>query len=708
MDDPIVNLQSDPAVDLQADAAEPVFQNLYDLSDEEKADILKEQNDRLRASLRYMTDLYPSMIKNYKKYRSIADPLRDDLGREITNRANIFVPYPHAIVESAMPRLSGRLPRVHAFPRQNPEAAKVEAIQDLIIYSLDRMGFLRLQQLWIRQFEIYGWSPLVFFWKNEDRECFERQRDPVTGALKMIKKSKTVWDDFGARVIDVFDSFIQPGVEEIECGDWFQFREWMSKKDIKARVDGGVFYPEVMDYIADNPSSSGTLGRENDTRNDRDDLTGLVKDFQKHSFGRYEVIYTLENGRIIIMIDGKVLARVGDNPNPLQEKAIINLNLLQQINEPIGVSTIEALGGLPEKLNVLTNSRLDNLSLLMNKVILADKFSNTDWDTVRFEAGNIILTDDIESSIKVLEVPDIAISSEREILTTKEEMQFTSAISDYIVGVKSGSRISDTATGVSSIIREANAKFALKLAAFEAYALRRLVESVHAYNMMYMPEEKRIHILGPKGYVVKDIKLDEILCECDFLIEPGSSSPLDQLTRRESLMHLLDKVIQLPQVVDITKFMKEVFDANDIRNPEDMLLQLHNAAIPEAQDAELAQAENIALLQGQDVELMGNDQLHIQIHSRAMSETADPEGQAAISAHLQAHMAKAQAAIAPALAAGRGTIFGGPNANTSQSSNGPVGGAPTGQPEPAGAATTGTGPNSQPPNGAPSAGAFGQ
>jgi hypothetical protein len=641
----------------------PIFQNLYDLTEEEKDEIRNEQNERLKFSLQYMGPILSDAIVRYKKYRSIASPLKDDLGREITNRANIYVPYAHSIVESAMPRLSGRLPRVHAFPRKQAEGAKVDAIQDLILYALDRMGFLQLQQLWIRQFEIYGWSPLVFFWKNEERSVFERQFNMMTGSYEMKRVPKTIWDDFSGRVIDVFDSFLQPGVEIPEGGDWFMFREWMSKKDIAARVKAGVFYPEVLDYLANNPMSTGNLGRQNDVRNDRDGMFGLMKDFQRHSYGRYEVIYTLENNRIIVSIDGKILARVGDNPHPLQEKAMINLNLLPMINEPIGISTIEELGGLPDKLNVLTNARLDNISLQMNNVIVANKFSNTNWDTLVMEAGNVILTDDIEKSLKFLEIPDIGTSSEREILTTKEEMQFASAVSDYIVGVKSGARLADTATGVSSIIREANAKFALKLAAFEAYPLRKLVEAIHVYNMMYMPEEKRIHVLGPKGYSVKDIKLDEIMAECDFIIEPGSSSPLDQLSKREALLQLMPSVLQLQQVVDINKFMKEVFESMDIRNSEDMLLNI-GKKLPQAEDVELAQAENVALAQHQEIDLMGNDQLHMEIHSSAMNEAHDPAIKQAIYAHLQQHTARFTAAQQALLAAGQNQMFGGqPNGN---------------------------------------------
>lgn len=651
-----------------------VFQKLYDLPLDEREDVLMEQTKRMQASMAYMTLIYPSLIAAFKKYRSIAEPIKDELGKSVPGRANIFIPYPWAIVETEMPRLAGRLPRVHAFPRQRLEQRKVEAIQDLIYYSMDRMGFLRLQQLWLRQFEIYGFSPLVYYWRNEQKEVFSREKDQMSGAYALKRKLTTVWDDFSARVVDVFDTFMQPGCEQPEDGDWWMFREFVSKRDLKDRVEAGTLYPEVLNYLKENASGSVT-NRQNDTgRNDRDALIANEKTntgYSQQSYGRYELMWTLENKKVIGVLDGKILAACGDNPEPMQRKAMINLNLMPQVNEPIGISTIEALGGLPDKLNALSNARLDNISLLVNRVILANRNSQTDFDNLIMTAGNVILTDNIEESVKVMDIPDIGMSSEREIATTKEELQFTVGISDFIVGTKGGGRLADTATGVSTIVREGNARFALKLATYEAYPLRRLVEAIHTYNMMYMPDEKRIHVLGPKGYTTKDVTLEDILCQCDFIIEPGSSMPLDQPARRDAYLQLLDRAIKLPQMVDIPKLLKEVFSSFEIPSPEDLLLQ--KDTLPEADDINLAQAENIALAQRQDIELIGNDQLHVMVHQRGLQTQTDPEIVQRFQEHIQAHEMKLQTIAAPALAAGKSTLFGGPS-NGQQQQQPPQGG----------------------------------
>ena len=116
----------------------PVFQELYELSEKEREEEFGIAISRFNSSEEFMATMYPKMLKYYKRYRSIADPIKDELGREVKGRSNLYIPYPWAIVESELPRLAGRIPRVRAFPRKREERIKVESIEDLIYYSLDR------------------------------------------------------------------------------------------------------------------------------------------------------------------------------------------------------------------------------------------------------------------------------------------------------------------------------------------------------------------------------------------------------------------------------------------------------------------------------------------------------------------------------------------------------------------------------------------
>ena len=674
----------------------PAFEVLYNLSPSELEDIKDQFLRRLKGAEDNMKSLYPSMIANYKKYCSVADPIVDDLGNEVLDKPNLFIPYPFAIVESEMPRLAGRLPRARAFPLRHVDDKKVKCIQDLIYYALDRMNFIKLQTLWMRQYAIYGWSPLYFYWRDETSKVLSREKLEIPGlgeaayVLKRVDKKK--YDDFWASVLDVFDCFFQPGVEEIEEGDFFFFREWLSKKDLQKLVKAGILYPEVEEYLISQQSPNYRL-TEGEGRRERDDIKGLVptSSSQNDTYGKYELMWCLESGRIIQVLDRQIVARVGDNPNPLQEIPIINCNLTPLVNEPIGVGTIESLAGLPDKLNALSNGRLENISLLLGQVFLANRSDQqTDFKNLQFRAGNVILTGDVNNSIKPLSIPDLGQNAEREIQTTKSDLQFVSGISDYLVGTKSSSKLVDTATGVSTIVREANAKFALKLSAFESGSLRKLIEVCHAYQMVYMPNEKRIHVLGPKGYEVLDITIDDILVECDFIVEPGSSIPLDQLTRRESLTSLLDRVSRMPQLVRMDKFLKEVFEAYDIRNVEDLLVT-QDAPLSASEDVKLAEAENMALAQAMDIQLMGNHGLHLGIHGPVSTSGWSPEGiekhaahvldhQNALQAEIAAQQQQQQAALQAAMGGGQNALPNTPGAGPGAGNRPP--GPPMGLPSP--------------------------
>jgi len=651
-------LEDRPTEDDESRPNDPNSFNLLDLTltDQNKEDELDKFMARFKASKDHMEKLYPSMLINYKRYRSIAEPIEDDFGNEIEGRSNLYIPYPWAIVESELPRLAGRLPKVRAFPRNPSNETEAEAIQDLMYYSLDRMEFIHLNTIWQRQHAMYGWSPLYYWWRVEDKTVLVR--DVKTGLngekIESLKKeTKRVWDDFAARVLDCFDSFMQPGVEDLPDGDWFIFREWRSDRDLKAMVHGGLLYDEVLKYLEENKSVSNFEG-DSVGRKERDELVGITKGTTKHSYGRHELLYMLEDDKLSCVLDRSIYARSGDNPNPQQIKSVINLKLTPLISEPIGVSIMESLGGLPDKLNAMSNARLDNISILVNRVVLANRFAQTDFDNLTFTAGNVILTDNLETSVKFLDTPDISNSSAVEILSTKEEMQFVSGVSDFIVGVQSSARLADTATGVSTIVREANARFALKLSTFEGGPLRRLVEAIHSYSMLYMPYEKKIHVLGPKGYVTKDITVEQILCDCEFIVEPGSSVPLDQVARREALTQLLGMVQSAPQIIDQEKFYKEVFDSHDIRNVDDMFIRKDD--LPEIDDIAIAEAENIAMEQGQNIDLVGNHQLHLAIHQQGVQNSQGNQQNYAghIQMHTEAFLAEQQALVQQQLLGGFG------------------------------------------------------
>ena len=258
------------------------------------------------------------------------------------------------------PRLAGKLPRIRIAARKEVDKKAIEKRQDYLYYVFDRMKFLRVQTLWHRQFAIYGWSPLYYYWRNENRKVLVKETDPMTGQQRLVKKEVAVYDDFWCRVLDVFDCFMQPGCFSPDEGDWFIFRELVSKSDLLKLAQDGTFYPEVAEYLREGKSFS----KNSDTgRTSRDALVGNTRDELPHTWGKYELFWCLEDERIVCTLGGEVLCMVSDNPNPLQKKPVINLNLTELVSEPIGISTIEGLAGLPDKLNALTNARLKLISL---------------------------------------------------------------------------------------------------------------------------------------------------------------------------------------------------------------------------------------------------------------------------------------------------------------------------------------------------------
>jgi hypothetical protein len=612
-----------------------------------------------------MEVLYPGMLSRYKRYRSIADPIYDDLGQEVTDEPNLVIPYAYGIVESELPRLAGKLPKMRVSPRKKVDEHDVKRRQNYLYYAFDRMGFLKTQTLWIRQYSIYGWSPLYYYWRKEVSKILSVQ-DLPDGGKYLQKTEADRYDDFWCKVIDVFDSFLQPGVTSPEDGDWFIFRELVSKQDIKKLIEAGIFYPEVEKFL-DTPSGT-PLGSG---RTDRDALIGLSRDDAPHAYGKYELYWGLEDEKIICTLgsDARVCCMVSDNPNPLQEKPVINCNLTENVSEPIGISTVEALAGLPDKLDALSNARLKDISLKLGKVFLANRVAQCDWDNFVMESGNIIFTDDVNNTVKELEFKATDVGSEREVQTTKEEMQFSVGVSDYIVGVKSGSRLADTATGVSTIVREANARYGLKQAAYEAGALRKLVIACDAYSKVFLTREKDIYVFGPDGMLSSTISPQDIAWDADIIVEPGSVLPLDQAARRDNLLNLADRVLQAPGIVRADRFYAELLESHDFRNVDELIIPQEEQRNDLMSDQKLAMDENVSLSLGQPVPVAGDDQLHIAIHAYIDGAGLSPEAVMLIQNHIQAHIVNIQRLQQQQMAALM-AAQGGPNAQLNQETTG--------------------------------------
>ena len=107
-------------------------------------------------------------------------------------------------------------------------------------------------------------------------------------------------------------------------------------------------------------------------------------------------------------------------------------------------------------------------------------------------------------------------------------------------------------------------------------------------------------------------------------------------------MNLLDRVVKLPMIVRVDKYVKEVLESFDISNPEDLMV-VQDGPESATEDARIAEAENMALSQKMGVRLQGNDGLHLGVHQSADMQNLEQGAIMAMKSHIEQHQLKMQA-----------------------------------------------------------------
>ena len=135
----------------------------------------------------------------------------------------------------------------------------------------------------------------------------------------------------------------------------------------------------------------------------------------------------------------------------------------------------------------MRNQRMDNASLILNRMWLVANGAGVDEDELVSDVGGVIHTDKIEG-VQPLYPPEIPNSSYREETLIKADIQQTTGITDYTKGVASDALANETATGISMMQEAGNARIKLKMMNIEM-GIREIGKLFISLNKQFIDEE---------------------------------------------------------------------------------------------------------------------------------------------------------------------------------------------------------------------------
>jgi len=523
--------------------------------------------NKYTAAKNFQLPLYNNFIEYYKLYRSV----RDNTRQHYAGRAKLFVPYIYQTIETIMPRLVGGKPKIESIPREMTDIESASVMTKLTDYQWDMMNMKKKVKDWVKQGLLYGVGFLKLTWKYE---------------------GETGYDGPCAEVCDVFDIFVDPDATTLSDAKYIIHRVERNIAELKANPKYKI------------PDELSADVQKDQYKVLRDAVQGLSKPNDKDSkcvevfeyWGKYDINGDgIEKECLICVANRKYVIRLDENPYEHKRKPFISFVDTQMPNEFWAIGEVEPLKNLQYELNDIRNQRMDNVTLILNRMWKVNKNGDVDEADLVSQAGGIVHVGD-NNALEVIQTPDVTASSYNEETLVKADMQQASGVTDYTKGSSAGGKgnsalANETATGIMLLQEAGNARFKFKLDNLED-SLKEFGEQLNALNQQFIKKPMVIRIVGEEGTQWKQVSPKEIKGQFDIMVEAGSTQPMSKSVRRAEARELLMTLIPIAQVagINLRYLIKYLLKTYDLADSEEIFIQAIPTTVPGPEQAMAAMA----------------------------------------------------------------------------------------------------------------------
>ena len=527
---------------------------VIELTEVQKTEVVELVTTRFTKSSQFQKPLFTNFNEFYRLYRSIINAAK----QSYKGRAKLFIPYIWSTIETIMPRMVGAKPKIEAIPREIEDTENARSTSQVLDYQWDIMDMKKKIKLWVKQALLYGVGVIKLTWsfKGEFGNVVQDQPD--------------------AEVVDLFDFYIDPDATTTDNAEYIIHRVERNIEALKANKNYTVFKELVEDV------------KDDSYKIQRDSITGLSKpkdsDKKKVELLEYWGLYDIKGTGVdeeclITLANRKHILRAIPNPYEHKRKPFIVLFDTQIPNEFWAVGEVEPLKSLQYELNDIRNQRMDNVTLILNRMWKVKKGANIDEDELVSQAGAVVHTDDM-AGLETIDTPDVTASAYNEETLVKSDMQQASGITDYTKGQGSGAvrgqsgMGNETATGIMLLQEAGNARFRYKLDNLED-SLKDFGNQLIALNQQYLDKKMTIRIVGKEGGVKWiDVSPDNIKGRYDIAVEAGSTQPMNKSMRRAEARELLATVAPYAELgANVKYFLKYLLSTYDLTDTEEAFNQ---------------------------------------------------------------------------------------------------------------------------------------
>jgi hypothetical protein len=369
--------------------------------------------------------------------------------------AELFIPFCFSTVETIIPRMVAKGPRMIIVPRDEQAIGSVRAMKMVLDAQQKQIDYETVLQVIGKDGLIYGLGVGKTRWKYETRMQIKATPSVENPEIfvESIPQKVTSFDDAIAERVDPFD-FMWDGMgDSMTTVEYVIHRLWRSPRSVVRNVENGFWRakendPECPWTLEDLLAGRAKTQRSNiwDQRLAAEGYRGVYSSRQD---GLHEVWEYHDGQQVITVLDGCYPVQAGPNPSGLTQIPF-------QIYRPtvvggrfVGISEIEPIQHLQYEINTLRSQRRDAATLALMRSFAYNETA-VDPDDIVFGPNMAIpVNGDPRDFLFPIPVPELPASSYREEQAIVDDIQRTSGISDPVTGADVGA--SETATGVQLV-----------------------------------------------------------------------------------------------------------------------------------------------------------------------------------------------------------------------------------------------------------------
>lgn len=459
--------------------------------------------------------------------------------------------------------------------RNEPDGLLVaRLIKKLLLEDFRDKGFISTYEEWLRQLVVTGTSVMAIEW---DCTCpMNKRRDYSSGYVEIVEEHGEP-EGLKFSVIDSFDCYFDPQAKHAADGSFIRKIRY-SKHEALEMVEKGHFYCEPEDII-------GAAPVQDSSKSNADQLSYFTGVYPNADWNSSDIIEVIEFWGDIVISEGSELKVIKNHVTTILNQKVIRCeentywhglpfvfgSFIPVPRQPYAMSYLQSNLGMLHQLNLITNLRLDNMTVAANQMYALRRNGILMPEDV-FSAPSKVFEVEEHGDLVPLPNPGLAAS-----VTYTESGVLEAAIdkncgSGAYIGAnnqRNGERV--TAEEIAAVRDAGGNRITAIHRHIEQSATVRMLQLCYRHTQQFVETSRVLRIVGsePGSFEYQELMPEELR---DMKLRcTGSEHAIEKkqyLEERMSLLQLAGQVPQLGEALNYKPLIRDIITHWRVDDPE--------------------------------------------------------------------------------------------------------------------------------------------